>query len=45
MKCSVQLAKKIFSAEPKNELWEEHLEDPVAALAKVLGCLEAACLC
>ena len=37
-----QLAKKIFQAGQKNRLhlWEEHLEDPLAALAKALECLE-----
>ena len=38
----IQLAQKISQAEQKTrlELWEEHLTDPVAALAKALECLE-----
>ena len=40
----IQLVKKTFQAEQKNrlELLEEHLTDPVVALAKALECLETA---
>ena len=38
----IQLRKKISWAEQKSrlELWEEHLKDPIAALAKAWRCLE-----
>ena len=41
----IQLAKKDIPGRTKThlELWEDHLKDPVAALATALECLETAC--
>ena len=41
----IEHAKKIFWEGQKTrlELWQEHLKDPLAALAKALQCLENPC--